>query len=105
MRLHLSSRIGAGLDFAHEPILGYDPKAMPETVELFSATDPPYVTDRHVRYYLEFRGTRSAQPTEHAPVLAWATALCAEHDAVLIDRSDKDSGYLRRVLEAETRGG
>lgn len=83
---------------------GYDLVAMPETVELFSATDPPNLRDREVRYYLEFRGTRSARLTEHAPVLAWANARCAEHDAVLIDRSDKDSGYLRRVLEAEKLG-
>jgi hypothetical protein len=75
---------------------------MSETVELFSATDPPYMRDREVRYYLEFRGRRSAHRTAHAPVLAWATALCAEHDALLIDRSDKDSGYLRRVLKAES---
>jgi hypothetical protein len=77
---------------------------MRETVELFSATDSPNMRDRQVQYYLEFRGRRSAQVTEHAPVLDWANALCAEHDAVLIDRSDKDSGYLRRVLAAEKLG-
>lgn len=74
---------------------------MTPEVEIFSATDPPHVRDRQVRYYLEFRGNRSTQLTEYRPVLAWAKALCVEHEAVLVDRSDKDSGYLRRVLAAD----
>jgi hypothetical protein len=35
---------------------------------------------------------------DYAPVLARAEALIAEHDACLIDRSDKDSGYLLSTL-------
>jgi len=38
---------------------------------------------------------------EHARILEWAEAVRSEHDTVLIDRSDKGSGYLRRVLEAK----
>lgn len=57
-----------------------------------------YVQDRQVRYYTEFRGMRSKPLTAWAPVNAYAKALCTQHDAVLIDRSDKDSGLLRSML-------
>jgi hypothetical protein len=70
-------------------------------VEVFSYIDPVYVRDRNVWYYAQFQGIRSEHLTEHAPIAELAEAVRAEHDGVLIDRSDKDSGYLRRVLAAE----
>lgn len=38
-----------------------------------------------------------------APINAYAEALSAEHDAVIIDRSDKDSGLLRSMLAHQQR--
>ena len=71
---------------------------MNDTIEIFSATDPPHVPDRQVWYWLEFRGMRSERRTEWGPINRHAEALIAEHDAVVIDRSDKESGYLRSTL-------
>jgi len=71
---------------------------MTATIELISATDPPYVRDRRVWYYTEFNGVRSDALNEYLPVLARAEALCAEHSACLVDRSDKGSGLLRATL-------
>jgi hypothetical protein len=68
------------------------------TVEIFSATDPPYLADRRVLYWLEFNGRRSVRAEDWATVDRWATAICAEHDACIIDRSDKGSGLLRATL-------
>lgn len=72
--------------------------AMNCAVELFSATDPPHVPTRCVWYWTEFKGARSERLSEYAPVLARAKAILAEHDACVIDRSDKDSGYLAPTL-------
>jgi hypothetical protein len=72
------------------------------TVEIFSAIDPVYLPDRQVRYWGEFKGVRTEATTEWGPVNAWAERLCANHpDVAIIDRSDKDSGYLRSVLRGE----
>jgi len=40
-------------------------------VEIYSATDPVYVPDRHVWYWAEFEGERSGRITEWAPVNAY----------------------------------
>lgn len=71
---------------------------MTPAVELFSATDPPYVAHRRVWYWVEFQDARSVRLNEYAPVLGWAEALCGEHDTCLIDRSDKGSGLLLATL-------
>jgi len=71
---------------------------MTPAVEIFSATDPVYSPERDVRYWLEFGGRRSERRTDWATINARAIAICAEHDTVLIDRSDRDSGLLRRTL-------
>ena len=71
---------------------------MTRTVELFSATDPVYVRNRRVWYWLEFDGMRSKRLTEYGSVLEHANALVAEHDACLIDRSDKGSGFLLSTM-------
>jgi hypothetical protein len=71
---------------------------MESTVEIFSATDPPHVHERRVWYWLEFEGRASERLTEWALVNEWALALVAEHDAYLLDRSDKGSGLLLATL-------
>lgn len=72
------------------------------TVEIFSALDPVYVADRNVRYWGVFEGQRTNEVGEWAPVNAWAQRLCADNpDVAIIDRSDKDSGYLRSVLKGQ----
>jgi hypothetical protein len=67
-------------------------------VELFSATDPVYVPHRQVWYWTEFLGLRSERLTDWATVAAHAEAIRSEHEAVLIDRSDKGSGFLLSTL-------
>jgi len=71
---------------------------MESAVEIFAAVDPPMRYARQVWYWVEFDGRRSERMTEHAPVLARAKALAAEHGVAVIDRSDRDSGYLRSTL-------
>jgi len=63
--------------------------AVTETVEIYSATDPVYFTDRQVWYWVEVHGMT---------VNTHAEAILAEHDACLIDRSDKGCGLLRSML-------
>ena len=72
--------------------------AVTETVEIYSATDPVYFTDRQVWYWVEFHGMKSERLTDWPTVNAHAKAILAEHDACLIDRSDKGSGLLRSML-------
>ena len=67
-------------------------------VELFSAVDPIYRVDRSVRYWTAFNGAKSETLTDYAPVLERALALCQEHGVCLVDRSDRDSGFLRSTL-------
>jgi hypothetical protein len=76
----------------------YDRVTLKSAVEIFAAADPPMRYARQVWYWLEFDGPKCERLAEYAPVLARAKALCAEHGVLLIDRSDKDSGYLRSSL-------
>ena len=71
---------------------------MTPPVEIFSATDPRYIPERRVWYWVEFQGRRSERREDWATVNGWALALCAEHDTCLIDRSDKGSGVLLATL-------
>lgn len=72
------------------------------TIEIFSATDPPHLANRQVRYWGEFDGARTAALREWGPINDWAQKLCAGSDDIVIcDRSDRDSGYLRAVLRGE----
>lgn len=76
------------------------------SVEIFSATDPVHVPDRQVRYWGEFEGRKTEVITEWGPINAWANQLCdSNSDVVIVDRSDKDSGYLRAVLNGERSYG
>jgi hypothetical protein len=56
------------------------------------------VADRSVWYWTEFEGQRSERLENYSTVLAPAEALCAELDTCLVDRSDKNSGFLRSTL-------
>jgi hypothetical protein len=67
---------------------------MIETVEIYSATDPVYFADRQVWYWVEFRGMKSERVTDWSTVDGHAKAILAEHEACLVDRSDKGSGFL-----------
>lgn len=71
---------------------------MTPEVELFSATDSITEPDRRVWYWTRFRGKDSERTEDYELALAEAKRLMAEHDAVLIDRSDKGSGFLRSTL-------
>ena len=71
---------------------------MTPEVEIFSATDPVCEPNRRVWYWLEFDGKKSQRRNDWATINAWALALLAEHNACLIDRSDKDSGFLLSTL-------
>jgi hypothetical protein len=74
------------------------------TVEIFSATDPVQVADRQVWYWAEFEGKQTERFPQWAPVNDYAQKLCARYpDVAIIDRSDKDSGYLRSTLDLEGR--
>jgi hypothetical protein len=64
---------------------------MTKDVQLFSATAPA-VNPTHVLYSLEFDGMRSEEIDDYFVVLARAEALIQEHDASLVDRSDKGTG-------------
>jgi hypothetical protein len=77
--------------------LGYDGE-VPPAVEIFSATDPVYFAERQVWYWLKFEDHESERRTDWRSVDEEALALCGQHDTCLIDRSDRDSGYLRSTL-------
>lgn len=70
------------------------------TVEIFAATDPPDTPNRQVWYWTEFEGSRSERTTNWADANLEAHLIASKAaDVVIIDRSDKGSGYLRKVVE------
>jgi hypothetical protein len=71
---------------------------MTHEVELYSATDPVYASHRQVWYWTEFLGVKSERLINWATVAARAEAIRSEHEACLIDRSDKGSGFLLSTL-------
>lgn len=68
-------------------------------VEIFSASDPPYVHDREVRYWVKFGDREFRKTTDYRLALQHAERLCARYDTAIIDRSDKGSGVLRATLQ------
>lgn len=68
-------------------------------VEIFSATDPPYVRDRKVWYWVKFGDREFRKTTDYRIALRHAENLCARHETAMIDRSDKGSGVLRATLQ------
>lgn len=67
-------------------------------VEIFSATDPPYVRDRKVWYWVKFGDKEFRRTTDYRVALDRAERLCTRHETGMIDRSDKGSGLLRATL-------
>lgn len=67
-------------------------------VEIFSATDPPYLGDRKVRYWVKFGPKEFPKTTDYRVALDRAERLCARYDTGMIDRSDKGSGLLQATL-------
>ena len=72
---------------------------MNDYIEIISYTDPPYIAERQVWYYLAFQDRQSAHVNDWVTVNAWALALYAEHDGrhAICDRSDKGT-YLHLTL-------
>lgn len=67
--------------------------------EIFSAADPPYVRHRKVWYWVKFAEREFRKTTDYRVALRHAERLCARHDTVMIDRSDKGSGVLQAILD------
>jgi hypothetical protein len=81
----------------------YDPAAM-RFVEIYSATDPENVANRQVWYWAEFEGEQTPRSTEWEPIHAWARGICDRYsDAGIVDRSDKGSGFLRSLIDTESK--
>lgn len=71
----------------------------PPVVEIYAATDPPNVRDRRVWYWVEVSEQQQGSRTEkHQVAAALAEKLRAQLDTVIIDRSDRGSGYLLSTL-------
>lgn len=70
----------------------------PPVVEIYSATDPINVRNRRVWYWVEV-GERKYKRTEnYQDASALAEEIREQLDTVIIDRSDKGSGYLLSTL-------
>jgi prophage regulatory protein len=67
-------------------------------VEIYSATDPPGISNRQVWYWVEFGEIKSDRSTAYDVARRHAERLSAEHHTAIIDRSDKGSGILRATL-------
>lgn len=70
----------------------------PPVVEIYGWTDPPHVRDRRVWYQVVVGDRRYDAQNDHGTVFAEAERLRAELDTVIIDRSDRGSGYLASTL-------
>jgi predicted DNA-binding transcriptional regulator AlpA len=71
----------------------------PPVVEIYSATDPINVPDRRVWYWVEINEERQGERTEsYQEAAAVAEKLREQLDTVIIDRSDRGSGYLLSTL-------
>ncbi len=70
----------------------------PSVVEIYSATDPPNARDRHVWYWVEVGDRRLNRTENYQEALAEAEEIREQLDTVIIDRSDKGSGYLLSTL-------
>lgn len=70
----------------------------PPVVEIYSATDPINVRNRRVWYWVEV-GERKYERTEnYQEAASLAEEIREQLDTVIIDRSDKGSGYLLSTL-------
>jgi hypothetical protein len=73
---------------------------MTPDVIIESATDPEHVENPQVWYSVEYNGRQVGERSaDYLTINARAWDLVKEHDGVLVDRSDKQSGNLRASLE------
>ena len=63
-------------------------------VEIYSATDPAHIRDRQVWYWVQHGERVYPRTTDYHQAEAQAEEIRMLHDGVIIDRSDKGSGYL-----------
>lgn len=87
-----------GWDAVHE-WLKADGRIPP--IEIYSATDPPNVADRQVWYWVEWGERKYDRTRDYNVAHRLAKRLHEEHDAGIIDRSDRGSGILRATIERE----
>jgi hypothetical protein len=73
----------------------------PPVVEIYSATDPIYVPNRSVWYWVEVEEKKYDRTENYQDALALAENLREQLDSVVIDRSDKGSGYLLSTLNRQ----
>jgi hypothetical protein len=65
-------------------------------VELLSAMDPIYVRPRSTWYWAEMNGVlRTPRTRSYVIAYDWAMALSEEHEASLVDRSDRGTSSVR----------
>lgn len=70
----------------------------PSVVEIYSATDPVNVRNRRVWYWVEV-GERTYKRTKnYKDAASLAEEIREQLDTVIVDRSDKGSGYLLSTL-------
>jgi len=70
----------------------------PPVVEIYSATDPVNVPHRSVWYWVEVSERRYERTESYQEALTLAESLRKQLDSVIVDRSDKGSGYLLSTL-------
>jgi predicted DNA-binding transcriptional regulator AlpA len=70
----------------------------PPVVEIYSATDPVHVPNRSVWYWVEVSERRYDRTESYQEALTLAESLREQLDSVIVDRSDKGSGYLLSTL-------
>lgn len=73
----------------------------PPVVEIYSATDPIHVANRTVWYWVEVLEKKYERTENYQEALALAESLREQLDSVIIDRSDRGSGYLRSTLSRQ----
>jgi prophage regulatory protein len=72
----------------------------PPVVEIYGATDPIGVRNRSVWYWVEVSERKYERTESHQEALALAESLREQLNSVIIDRSDRGSGYLLSTLNA-----
>lgn len=70
----------------------------PPVVEIYSATDPINVRNRRVWYWVEVGERKHNRTENYQEAASLAEEIREQLDTVIIDRSDKGSGYLLSTL-------
>jgi predicted DNA-binding transcriptional regulator AlpA len=92
-------RVGNYVVWRWSDVKGWLPSVdRPPVVEIYGWTDPPHVRGRKVWYQVVVGETKYPAANDHAAVYADAERLREELGSVIIDRSDRGSGYLAGTL-------